>query len=116
MAAWAQWHCKLVTVAHFILLTMSCIQLYLGLKAFYGGVGMLPVVSSIFGLVCSKQYFKGGVSSLEKTLNCVRLPSLLALFIATGYFLIPDFQSRFASCSTQFGESSLRLLPVYVSS
>jgi hypothetical protein len=115
-AAWAQWHCKLVTAAQFILITMSCIQLYLGLKAFYGGIGMLPVVSSILGLVCSKQYFKGNVSSLKTALNCVRLPALLPFFIATGYFLIPDpsiqvsillntvWQEHFASVTRIYGK------------
>jgi hypothetical protein len=89
MTAWAQWHCKLVTVAQLMLITMSCIQLYLGLKAFYGGIGMLPVVSSILGLFCSKQYFKGDVSSLLKTLNCVRLLALLKFIpFATGHALI----------------------------
>jgi hypothetical protein len=77
ITAWAQWHCKLVTVAQLMLITMSCIQLYLGLNALYGGIGMLPVISSIFGLFCSKQYFEGDVSSLLKTLNCVRLSDLL---------------------------------------
>jgi hypothetical protein len=114
MAAWAQWHCKLVTVAHFILLTMFCIQLYLGLRALHGGIGIPPKVSSIFGLVCSKQYFKGDVRLLKKTLNCVQFPGLLAFSTATGYFLIPDPTIQVACCSMRFGESRLRSLPVHL--
>jgi hypothetical protein len=76
-AASAQWHCKHVEVAQLILLTTSSIQFFLGLILSFAVIGILPLVSSILGLVSSIQYFLGEVSTLEKTLSWVRLPAVL---------------------------------------
>ena len=36
-------------------------------------IGVLPLVSSVLGIMASTEYFLGEASSLEKTLNAVRL-------------------------------------------
>jgi hypothetical protein len=79
-AAWAQWRCKHVTAAQVVLITISSIQFYLGLISSDGMIGILPLVSSILGLVSFKQYFTGNVSTLQRTLNWVRLPPLMKRF------------------------------------
>jgi hypothetical protein len=80
VVAWAQWRCTHVEVAQIFLITTSSIQFYLGMITSYAVTGIFPLVSSIFGLVTAIQYFRGDVSSLEKTLNRVRLPAALAGF------------------------------------
>jgi hypothetical protein len=77
--AWAEWRCKHVKVAQLFLVTVSSFQFFLGLMASYSMIGILPLVSSILGLVTSIRYFRGDISSLEETLNRVRLPAVLTL-------------------------------------
>jgi hypothetical protein len=84
----AQWQCEHATVAQVILLTLSSIQLYLGLIASYGVISILALVASILGLASSIQYFTEDIRSLEETLNWVRLPPALHLLIATGHAFI----------------------------
>jgi hypothetical protein len=109
-AAEAQWQCEHATVAQVILLTLSSIQLYLGLIASYGVISILAVVASILGLASSIQYFTGDVRSLEETLNWVQLPPVLPFLMATGQAFIllsPSFilDSRVALCSVRCGRA-----------
>jgi hypothetical protein len=71
VAAWSERRCHDVKEAQVLLITMSSIQFFLGLITSYAVTGIFPLVSSILGLVTSIQYFRGDVSSLERTLNWV---------------------------------------------
>ena len=72
-AASAQWHCQDVKVAQVILLATSSVQLLLGALLCIVGIGILPLVSSVLGLVSAVRYFVGDASDLEKDLKLVRL-------------------------------------------
>jgi hypothetical protein len=75
--AWAEWRSKYVKGAQVLLIATSSLQIYLGLT--YAVIGILPLVSSILGLVLSILYFSGDISSLNTTLNRVRLPAVLMI-------------------------------------
>jgi hypothetical protein len=116
-AASAQWRSKDVDAAQSILLFVSGIQCFLGLITSYAVVGIVPLVSSILGLVTSLRYLSGNVSSMEKSLNWVRFPALM-LPITKGrpLILFLDSYSRFASCSKRCAERSLRRLHIHLQS
>jgi hypothetical protein len=108
-AASAQWHSKHVECAQSILLQISGIQCFLGLITSYAVLGIIPLASSILGLVTSIQYISGDVSSLEKTLNRVIFlaltPSHCNRTIIESFVF--NLDSRFASSSARCGGSSL---------
>lgn len=72
-AASAQWHCQHVRIAQVILLTTSSVQCLLGLVLSAAFIGILPLVSSILGIISATQYFVAEASSLEQVLNSVRV-------------------------------------------
>jgi hypothetical protein len=59
VAAWSERRCQDVKEAQVLLITMSSIQFFLGLITSYAMAGIFPLVSIIFGLVSSIQYFRG---------------------------------------------------------